>query len=132
MDAQRNVAFVISDRATSSVTGRLIDFWPAELTHPSAELERAGFRTERFRPDRGELDIDGHSDRYADHGCSVNDEISRLQPFWVGEEAKQLPDTTLVAGEPMAPLAIRSGNQVTGRQQHSGGEAACLAIEVPA
>lgn len=52
-----------------------------------------------------------------------------IQPFWIEREAAKLADTTFVAGEPMASHAIRSGNLITGQQQHSGAEAARLVIE---
>lgn len=52
----------------------------------------------------------------------------KFQPFWIEEEAKQIPGTTFVAGPPMASHAERSGNLITGQQQHSGAEAARLAI----
>jgi putative intracellular protease/amidase len=52
----------------------------------------------------------------------------RFQPFWIESEAARLPNTTFVAGAPMASHAIRSGNLITGQQQNSGAEAAELAI----
>jgi putative intracellular protease/amidase len=230
------VAFVISNRATSSVTGWPIGFWLAELTHPYEEFDAAGYRIELFSPEGGALYMDDYSDPHADNGYSADDEISKrfladpatkarlddtrplseldpdafdvvflvggqgpmetfrnnaaverivrefydagkptvvvchatcvlldatdstdtlivdgkrwtgftsaeeeyveqnvgqkFQPFWIEEEAKQIPNTTFVAGEPMASHAVRSGNLITGQQQHSGGEAARLAIEV--
>lgn len=234
MTAPRTVAFVLSNRATSSVTGWPIGFWLAELTHPFAEFEHAGFDIELFSPEGGALYMDDFSDPYADNGYSADDEISkefladpdkrvlldttrplaeldpdafdvvflvggqgpmetfrgnpaveavvrefhdagkptvvvchatcvlldvtdatgrlivdgkewtgftadeeryveenvgrRFQPFWIEDEAKQIPNTTFVAGEPMRSHAIRSGNLITGQQQHSGAEAARLAI----
>lgn len=53
----------------------------------------------------------------------------RFQPFWIEQEAAAIPNTTFVAGPPMASHAIRSGNLITGQQQHSGAEAADLVIE---
>ncbi len=230
----RSVAFVLSNRAISDVTGWPIGFWLAELTHPYAEFERAGYEIELFSPEGGELHIDDFSDPYADNGYSADDQISKdfladpatkalldatrplaelvvgdfdtvffvggqgpmqtfrgneqvgsvlrsfyeagkpttvvchatcvlldvtdssgalivdgkrwtgfssaeeayaesavgqkIQPFWIEDEAAEIPGTTFVAGEPMASHAIQDGNLITGQQQHSGAEAARLAI----
>lgn len=234
MSDHRSVAFVLSNKTTSSVTGWPIGFWLAELTHPYREFERAGFTIELFSPDGGALYIDNFSDPYADNGYSADDEISkaflddpstkallddtrpleelseddfdvvflvggqgpmetfhgnpaveavvrgfyeagkpttvvchatsvlltarrsdgalivdghtwtgftseeeryveqnvgrRFQPFWIEDEARTLDNTTFVAGAPMASHTQRSGNLITGQQQHSGAEAARLAI----
>ena len=234
MTTQPSVAFVLSNRATSEVTGWPIGFWLAELTHPLAEFEAAGYRTELFSPDGGALFYDDYSDPYADHGYSADDEISKafladpakvarlettrplvelsvddfdtvflvggqgpmqtyrhnsavetvvsdfydagkpttvvchatcvlldttsasgelvvagkqwtgftsdeeryaesaagtkIQPFWIEDEAAKIDGTTFVAGEPMVSHAIQDGHLITGQQQHSGAEAARLAI----
>ncbi len=232
----RSVAFVLSNKATSSVTGWPIGFWLGELTHPYAEFVAAGYTIELFSPDGGALYMDDFSDPYADNGYSADDDVSKrflddpttksllertrplseldrgafdtvflvggqgpmetfhgnpavealvrdfyesgkptavvchatsvlleardsagdlivkghewtgftsaeeqyveanvgqkFQPFWIEQEARKLPDTTFVAAEPMSSHAIRSGNLITGQQQHSGGAAAKLVIEV--
>lgn len=234
MAHDRSVAFVLSNKAVSSVTGWPIGFWLSELTHPYREFEAAGFDIDLFSPDGGALYIDDYSDPYAGNGYAADDEISkaflddpatralldetrplsdlspddfdvvflvggqgpmetfhgnpaveavvrdfyeagrpttvvchatavllhatdstgalivdgktwtgftsdeeryveatvgqRVQPFWIEEQAATLPNTTFVAGEPMASHAERSGNLITGQQQHSGAEAARLAI----
>lgn len=234
MTKQPSVAFVLSNTAISEVTGWPIGFWLAELTHPLAEFEAAGYRTELFSPDGGALRYDDYSDPYADHGYSADDDISKafladpekvarlettrplaeldvdefdtvflvggqgpmqtfrhntavegvvrefhdagkpttvvchatcvlldaasasgelivagkrwtgftnaeeqyaesaagtkIQPFWIEEEAAKIDDTTFVAAEPMVSHAIQDGNLITGQQQHSGAEAARLAI----
>ena len=234
MTTQRRVAFLLSNRATSSVTGWPIGFWLAELTHPYAEFEAAGYDIELFSPEGGALYMDDYSDPYAENGYSADDEISKafladeakralldttrplaeldaarfdtvflvggqgpmetfrgndaveavvrdfhaagkptvvvchatcvlldardaagtllvegrrwtgftsdeeryveqnvgqkFQPFWIEEEAGKIPGTTFVAGPPMQSHAIADGHLVTGQQQHSGGEAARLAI----
>lgn len=228
------VAFVLSNEATSTVTGWPIGFWLAELTHPFAEFEAAGYAIELFSPEGGALRYDDYSDPYADHGYSADDDVSkaflsdpakrallddsrplaeldrdafdtvflvggqgpmqtfrgndqveavvrdflaagkpttvvchatcvlldatdadgrllvqgrewtgfssdeervaeqaagqRIQPFWIEEEAARIDGTTFVAGPPMASHAIQDGDLVTGQQQHSGAEAARLAI----
>lgn len=68
------VAFVVSNRATSSVTGWPIGSWLADV------------------------------------------------------EAAEIATTTFVAGPPMESHAIADCNLITGQQQHSGAEAARLAI----
>lgn len=53
----------------------------------------------------------------------------KFQPFWIENEAAKIDDTTFIAAEPMSAHAIRSGNLITGQQQHSGAAAAKLVIE---
>lgn len=238
MSNSPHVAFVLSNKAVSEVTGWPIGFWLAELTHPYAEFERAGYEAVLFSPEGGALFVDEYSDPFAENGYSADDEISkafladpakrglldhtrplseldpdefdvvflvggqgpmqtyrhhlqvedvvrrfyesgkptavvchatcvlldvtdsngrlivdgkrwtgftsaeeqyaeravgqRIQPFWIEEEAGKLPNTTFVAGPPMESHAIVDGNLVTGQQQHSGAEAARLAIAMRA
>lgn len=234
MSDSPRVAFVLSNQAISQVTGWPIGFWLAELTHPYAEFEAAGFEAVLFSPEGGALLADEYSDPFADNGYSADDEVSkafltdpakralldhtrplseldpsafdvlflvggqgpmqtyrhnseveevvrrfyddgkpttvvchatcvlldvtdgngrlivdgkrwtgftsaeeqyaeqaigqRIQPFWIEDEAAKLPNTTFVAGPPMESHAIADGNLITGQQQHSGAEAARLAI----
>ncbi len=53
----------------------------------------------------------------------------RIQPFWIEDEAKKLPNTNFVTGYRFQPFAIRDGRLITGQQQFSGGAAARLVIE---
>lgn len=53
----------------------------------------------------------------------------RIQPFWIEDEAKQLPDTNFIVGARFQPFAVRDGTLITGQQQYSGGEAARKVIE---
>jgi len=53
----------------------------------------------------------------------------RIQPFWIEDEAKPLPNTNFVVGPRFAPFVVRDGRLITGQQQYSGGAAAKLVIE---
>ncbi len=52
----------------------------------------------------------------------------RVQPFWIGESARAIPDTNYIAGPRFAPFAVRDGLLITGQQQNSGRAAADLII----
>lgn len=52
----------------------------------------------------------------------------RVQPFWIGEEARKIAGTNYVAGPMFAPFAVRDGHLITGQQQNSGRAAAELMI----
>ena len=53
----------------------------------------------------------------------------KIQPYWIEEEAKKLPDTNFVVNTMFKPFAVRDGNLITGQQQYSGAAAARLVIE---
>jgi putative intracellular protease/amidase len=53
----------------------------------------------------------------------------RIQPFWIEEEARKMPNTNFVVGPRFRDFAVRDGNLVTGQQQFSGAAAARLVIE---
>ncbi len=53
----------------------------------------------------------------------------RIQPFWIEDEARKLPNTNFITGYRFQPFAIRDGRLITGQQQFSGGAAAKLVIE---
>lgn len=53
----------------------------------------------------------------------------RIQPFWIEEEARKLPNTNFVVNSAFKPFAVRDGNLITGQQQYSGAAAARLVIE---
>lgn len=53
----------------------------------------------------------------------------KIQPFWIEEEAKKLPDTNFVVAGMFKPFAVRDGNLITGQQQYSGAAAAELVVE---
>ena len=53
----------------------------------------------------------------------------RIQPFWIEEEARKIPNTNFIVSGRFRSHAIRDGNLVTGQQQYSGTAAARLVIE---
>ncbi|MCB0996249.1 MAG: type 1 glutamine amidotransferase domain-containing protein [Acidimicrobiales bacterium] len=53
----------------------------------------------------------------------------KIQPYWIEDEAKKLPDTNFVVNTMFKPFAVRDGNLITGQQQYSGAAAARLVIE---
>ncbi|MCC7002133.1 MAG: type 1 glutamine amidotransferase domain-containing protein [Gemmatimonadaceae bacterium] len=53
----------------------------------------------------------------------------RIQPFWIEEEARKMPNTNFVVGPRFRDFAVRDGHLVTGQQQFSGAAAARLVIE---
>lgn len=52
----------------------------------------------------------------------------RIQPFWIEDEAKKLPDTNFVVSGRFKAFAVRDGSLITGQQQYSGKAAANLVI----
>jgi putative intracellular protease/amidase len=54
---------------------------------------------------------------------------TRIQPFWIEDEARVLDGTNFVVHERFRPHAVRHGNLVTGQQQYSGAAAARLVID---
>ncbi|MDX2184838.1 MAG: type 1 glutamine amidotransferase domain-containing protein [Gemmatimonadaceae bacterium] len=53
----------------------------------------------------------------------------RIQPFWIEEEARAIPDTNFVVDQRFREFAVRDGRLITGQQQFSGAAAARLVIE---
>lgn len=54
---------------------------------------------------------------------------TRIQPFWIEEEARKMESTNFIVSGRFKPFAVRDGNLVTGQQQYSGAAAAALVIE---
>ena len=52
-----------------------------------------------------------------------------MQPFWIEQEAKKLPDTNFIVSSRFKAHAVRDGNLITGQQQYSGNAVARLMIE---
>lgn len=80
----------------------------------------------------GSLIVDGLSwtgfadseERYADEFVG-----QRIQPFWIEEEARKLPNTNFLVQSRFKAHAVRDGHLITGQQQYSGAAAARLVIE---
>lgn len=53
----------------------------------------------------------------------------RMQPFWIEEEAKKIPDTNFIVSGRFKAHAVRDGNLITGQQQYSALAAARLVID---
>lgn len=53
----------------------------------------------------------------------------KIQPFWIEDEARNIPDTNFIVSSRFVSFAVRDGNLITGQQQHSGAAAAKLVIE---
>lgn len=53
----------------------------------------------------------------------------RIQPFWIEDEARKIPDTNFIVSKRFDRFAIRDGDLITGQQQFSGPAAAALVIE---
>ena len=53
----------------------------------------------------------------------------RIQPFWIEEEARKIPNTNFIVNGRFKPHAVRDGNLITGQQQYSGIAAARLLVE---
>jgi len=63
-------------------------------------------------------------ERYADDFAGL-----KIQPFWIGDEARKLENTNFIVSGRFKPHAVRDGNLITGQQQYSGRAAARLMIE---
>jgi putative intracellular protease/amidase len=53
----------------------------------------------------------------------------KIQPFWIEDEARKLPDTHFVVDSRFKAFAVRDGNLITAHQQYSGAAAAALVME---
>lgn len=86
----------------------------------------------RARGADGELLVKGRTwTGFADSEEAYADSVvgQRIQPFWIEQEARKLPDTHFVVDQAFRPFAVRDGLLITGQQQNSGAAAARLVIE---
>lgn len=82
--------------------------------------------------ENGDLVVDGKTwtgfanseEAYADSFVG-----QKIQPFWIEDEARNLPNTNFVVNSAFKSFALRDGNLITGQQQYSGAAAARLVIE---
>ncbi|WP_431121232.1 type 1 glutamine amidotransferase domain-containing protein [Flagellimonas flava] len=80
----------------------------------------------------GELLVNGKTwtgfanaeEAYADEAVG-----QKIQPYWIEEEARKLPNTHFKVATPFSSYAIADGNLITGQQQNSGAAAAQLVVE---
>lgn len=80
----------------------------------------------------GTLIVDGLSwTGFADSEERFADEFvgQKIQPFWIEEEARKLPNTNFLVQSRFKAHAVRDGHLITGQQQYSGAAAARLVIE---
>lgn len=68
---------IVSNPATSPVTGWPIGFWWAELSHAYKVFTDAGHAVKIASPDGGPVAADGYSDPDDESGYSASDEISK-------------------------------------------------------
>jgi putative intracellular protease/amidase len=54
---------------------------------------------------------------------------TRIQPFWIEDEARKIEGTNFVVDQRFREFAVRDGLLVTGQQQYSGAAAARLVLE---
>lgn len=76
MSDPKKILMIVSNPATSPVTGWPIGFWWAELSHAYEVFEGAGYDIDIVSPDGGKLEADGYSDPEDESGYSVQDTIS--------------------------------------------------------
>ncbi|TQM61752.1 type 1 glutamine amidotransferase domain-containing protein [Humibacillus xanthopallidus] len=86
-----------------------------DATLPDGELVVAGRTWTGFA---------NSEERYADDYVGT-----RIQPFWIDDEARVMTGTNFIVHERFRPHAVRHGNLVTGQQQYSGAAAARLVID---
>ena len=86
----------------------------------------------KTRLSNGDLLIKGKTwTGFANHEEAFADAFvgQKIQPFWIEDEAKKLPDTRFIVSGMFKPFALRDGNLITGQQQYSGAAAAELVVE---
>lgn len=81
---------------------------------------------------KGQLLVDGKTwtgfanseEHYADEFVNT-----RIQPFWIEDEAKKIKGTNFIVAGRFKSHAVRDGNLITGQQQYSGSAVARLLID---
>ena len=103
-----------------------------ESGKPSAAVCHATTLLLEAKKSDGNLIVDGKTwTGFANAEESYADEAvgQKIQPYWIEEEAKKLPNTTFKVAAPFSSYAIQDGNLITGQQQNSGTTAAQLVVE---
>jgi putative intracellular protease/amidase len=106
------------------------DFY--EAGKPTAVICHATCVLVKTKLSTGRLLVEGHTwTGFANSEEKFADEYvgRRIQPFWIEEEAKKIPNTNFIVNGRFKPHAVRDGNLITGQQQYSGAAAARLFIE---
>ncbi|MEM1219447.1 MAG: type 1 glutamine amidotransferase domain-containing protein [Bacteroidota bacterium] len=86
---------------------------------------------EATKPD-GELIVAGKTwTGFADAEEAFADKAvgQKIQPYWIEEEARKIPNTTFKVAPAFSSYAIEDGNLITGQQQNSGAAAARMVVE---
>lgn len=96
----RRVAMVLSNPATSTVTGGPVGFWWSELAHPWLAFRDAGYEVALFSPDGGQCDADQLSDPRDPSGYSADDLVS--MGFVSTPALERLPRST----EPVSAIEL--------------------------
>jgi putative intracellular protease/amidase len=115
---------------TEAVHGAIRDFY--EAGKPTAAICHATCALLKARLSDGSLLVDGKTwtgfanseERFADEFVG-----QQIQPFWIEDEARKLPNTNFIVSGRFKAHAVRDGNLITGQQQYSGVAAARLIIE---
>jgi putative intracellular protease/amidase len=103
-----------------------------EADKPSAAVCHSVTLLLEAKKSDGSLIVDGKTwtgfanaeEAYADEAVG-----QKIQPYWIEDEAKKLPNTTFKVAAPFSSYVIEDGNLITGQQQNSGAAAAQLVVE---
>lgn len=103
-----------------------------ETGKPSAAVCHSATLLLEAKKSDGKLIVDGKTwtgfanaeEEYADKAVG-----QKIQPYWIEEEARKLPNTTFKVATPFSSFAIKDGNLITGQQQNSGAAAARMVVK---
>lgn len=106
-----------------------VDFYKAGritavLCHATCILLRAKLNGRLLVTGKTWTGFANSEEKYADEFVGKH-----MQPFWIEEEAKKLPNTNFIVSGRFKAHAVRDGNLITGQQQYSGTAVARLVIE---
>lgn len=103
-----------------------------ESGKPSAAVCHSATLLLEAKTSDGTLIVDGKTwtgfaneeEAYADKAVG-----QKIQPYWIEEEARKLPNTIFKVAAAFRSYAIEDGNLITGQQQNSGAAAARLVVQ---